>query len=94
MEENENQVPSERFSQQTEGGIKNFKSPITTRSPDDIIEAFNPYQNGRPPVLKQYSFAEVVEDDPVNGWDNQVEDDEIIRNPPSAYGSFVKAPHQ
>jgi len=46
-----------------------MKSPLVTRSPDDIIDAFNPYQNGKP-VLKQYSFAEVVEDDPVNGWGN------------------------
>jgi hypothetical protein len=69
-----------------------MKSPIVTRSPDDIIEAFNPYQNGKP-VLKQYSFAEVVEDDPVNGWGNQGDDADLIRNPPSAYGSFIKAPH-
>jgi hypothetical protein len=52
MEENENLVPSERFSQQTNGGgILQMKSPLVTRSPDDIIEAFNPYQNGKP-VLK------------------------------------------
>ena len=72
-----------------------MKSPFVTRSPDDIIEAFNPYVNGKP-VLKQYSFAEVVEDnDPVNGWGNQNPDgEEIVKNPPSAYGSFVRAPHQ
>lgn len=29
----------------------------------------------------------------MNGWGNQGDDQDLIRNPPSAYGSFVKAPH-